>query len=94
MIIVSGWLRLHPGRREAFLALSHAAIVAARAAPGCRALVVAADPIERDRANVYEEWADEAALLAFRQDGPSVDMQGMIASAEVCRHVVAESGPA
>ena len=94
MIIVSGWLQLHPGRREAFLALSHAAIVAARTAPGCHAFVVAADPIEPDRANVYEEWSDEAALLAFRQDGPSADMSAMIAGAEVRRHVVAKSGPA
>lgn len=94
MIIVSGVITLHPGRRGDFLAASEAAVRLARQAPGNRRFVVAADPIEQDLANVYEEWETEAALLAFRGTGPSADMRGMIASADVQRHQVSASGPA
>jgi hypothetical protein len=31
---------------------------------------VAADPIEPDRVNIYEEWESEEALLTFRGAGP------------------------
>ena len=55
MIIVSGRIYVSPGQREGFLASSRAAVTDARRAPGCRDFVVAADPIEPDRVNVYEE---------------------------------------
>jgi quinol monooxygenase YgiN len=94
MIIVSGTLRLQPGRRDDFLKESLDAMKAARVAVGCHAFVVSADPIEVDIVNVYEEWGSEEALLRFRGEGPSADMRGMIAGADVRRHYVAKSGPA
>jgi len=39
-----------------FLASSKQAVALARSAPGCGDFVVAPDPIEPDRVNVYEEW--------------------------------------
>jgi quinol monooxygenase YgiN len=93
-IIVSGSIHLLPGRRDAFLASSRDAMVAARATEGCRSFVVAADPIEDDRVNVYEEWESEAALLAFRGAGPSSDLTSVIVRAHVRRHQIASSGPA
>jgi hypothetical protein len=56
MLIVSGRIYVRPGARQAFLASSRAAVAQARGARGCRDFVVAADPIEIDRVNVYEEW--------------------------------------
>jgi quinol monooxygenase YgiN len=94
MIIVSGTLKLQLGRRDGFLQASTEVMKAARATAGCRAFVVAADPIESDIVNVYEEWDTEEALLRFRGEGPSGDMRGMIASADVRRHYVSNSGPA
>lgn len=94
MIIVSGTITLKPGRRDDFLAASQAAMRLARQADGCRRFVVAADPIEADLVNVYEEWDSEAALMAFRGQGPSTEMRGMIAGADVERHQVSASGPA
>jgi quinol monooxygenase YgiN len=55
VIIVSGRIYVSSGSREAFLASSRRAVVAARGASGCRDFVVAADPIEANRVNVYEE---------------------------------------
>jgi quinol monooxygenase YgiN len=94
MIIVSGRLYLTPGRRDAFLAASREAVVAARQAPGCRDFVVAADPIELDRVNVYEDWDSDPQLEAFRGTGPTPELSGVIAHAEVRRHRIHSSGPA
>jgi quinol monooxygenase YgiN len=94
MIIVSGTLTLHPDGRDAFFSLTREVMESARAAPGCRAFVVTADPIERDLAIVYEEWATEDDLLTFRRGSPSPDLKAMIARADVRRHHIARSGPA
>jgi quinol monooxygenase YgiN len=85
MIIVSGKLYVAAGRRDAFLARSLESIVAARRAPGCLDFVVAADPIEHDRVNVYEEWESESELESFRGEGPGPDLASLIVRAAVSR---------
>ena len=94
MLIVSGRLYLKAGAMKEFLAASKQAVALARSAPGCRDFVVAADPIEPDRVNVYEEWESEKALLDFRGSGPNSGMQSAIVRGEVFRHVISSSGPA
>lgn len=94
MIIVSGSIHVTPGRRDAFVAASLDAVVQARRAPGCLDFVVAADPIEADRVNVYERWETDAQLEAFRGEGPGTDLTSDILSADVSRHNVSSTGPA
>lgn len=94
MIIVSGRIYVSAGQREAFLTASREAVIQARGAAGCRDFVVAADPIEPDRVNVYEEWDSDKQLEAFRGAGPEPEMMRVIERAEVHRHRVASSGPA
>ena len=94
MIIVSGRIYVRPGARQAFVAASLAAVAQARETPGCRDFVVAADPLEPDRVNVYEEWESEEALVTFRGAGPPHDVSASIVRADVSRHVVSASGPA
>jgi quinol monooxygenase YgiN len=94
MIIVSGRIFVRPGARPGFLASSAEAVAQARRYPGCRDFVVAADPLEPDRVNVYEEWESEEALLAFRGTGPDEDLGVSILRADVFRHVVSSTGPA
>ena len=94
MIIVSGRIHVAPGRRDAFVAAARDAVVQARGAPGCRDFVVAADPLEPDRVNVYEEWDSEPELEAFRGAGPQEELTTDIVRADVARHHVAASGPA
>jgi len=93
VIIVSGSIHVRPGQRDAFLASSRDAIVEARATEGCLDFVVAADPIERNRVNVYEEWESEGALIAFRGAGPGSGLTSTIVRVGVRRHVIASSGP-
>jgi heme-degrading monooxygenase HmoA len=58
-------------------------VEAARQAPGCIDFVVAADPLDGDRVNVFEEWESAAHLQAFRGEGPEDDLASLIARAEV-----------
>ncbi|HEY4396695.1 MAG TPA: antibiotic biosynthesis monooxygenase family protein [Acidimicrobiia bacterium] len=94
MVIVSGTISVRPGQREAFVSASLPAVAAARRAPGCLDFVVAADPIEPDRVNVYERWESEDQLEAFRGDGPGNELTSDIVKADVSRHHVSSSGPA
>ncbi len=89
MIIVAGYLRVAPDDVDAFVDASREAMRAARAAPGCSAFVVAADPLEPGRVNVYEEWESGEAVEAFRGDGPGEDLSARIVEARVARHEIA-----
>ena len=91
MIIVSGRIYVRPGARKEFLTLSAEAVAQARRSSGCRDFIVAADPIEPNRVNVYEEWESEKALIAFRGDGPDDDLSSSIVEADVAKHIVSSS---
>jgi len=58
------------------LIASIASVAQARRTAGCLDFVVAADPLDPARVNVYERWDSETALAAFRGDrtwpGPDV----------------------
>ncbi|MBV9845603.1 MAG: antibiotic biosynthesis monooxygenase [Kutzneria sp.] len=83
MIIVAGHLRVAMADRDRFLARSHEAMRLARTAPGCHDFVVAADPLDAERVNVYERWTDRAVMHAFRGDGPDEELQSLIAGADI-----------
>lgn len=89
MIIVSGWIRVRPEDAEAFLADSRGSIVEARRAPGCADFVVAPDPLEAGRINVYERWDSMDAVMTFRGDGPGADLTSLIVDADVAMYEVA-----
>lgn len=94
MIIVAGAIILQPKRRGAFLKASMESVAKARAAPGCLDFVVAADPIEEDRVNVFERWDSDESLEAFRGDGPGDDLVADILRADVKRYRICSVGPA
>jgi quinol monooxygenase YgiN len=64
MLIVAGTGYVDPDHREAVLEGLTPALHRARTAPGCLDYVVAADPIELDRVNIYERWESETHLTA------------------------------
>lgn len=90
-IIVSGWLRVAPGDRAAYLDGCESVIAAARAADGCLDFHLSADPLEADRINVFEHWTTAAAVEAFRGDGVDDDQRVAIVGADVRQHLVARS---
>ncbi|MFI9842972.1 putative quinol monooxygenase [Nonomuraea sp. NPDC051941] len=64
MLIVAGKGYVDPQHREALLAGLEASLRQARAEPGCLDYVVAADPVEPGRVNVYERWESKEHLAA------------------------------
>ncbi|MEM7736482.1 MAG: antibiotic biosynthesis monooxygenase [Deinococcota bacterium] len=94
MIIVSGKLYVRAGQRDAFLTSSQAAMTQARQTTGCHDFVVAADPLEPNRVNIYEAWESEEALLTFRGEGPSDDLSSLIERVDVHEYVVMDSSAA
>ncbi|MGH9026220.1 MAG: putative quinol monooxygenase [Acidimicrobiia bacterium] len=92
MIIVAGRISTAAGRRDAFVTTSIEAVAAARGAPGGLDVVVAADPIDPDRVNVYEWWTSVAALEDFRGEGegegPGPELAADIVTAAVAQYEV------
>jgi quinol monooxygenase YgiN len=91
MIIVSGSIHVDEDARDAYLEGCREVILAARAAEGCLDFHLAADPIEPDRINVYEQWETAAAVEAFRGSGPSDDQSAAVTRASVAQHEVAST---
>ena len=89
MLIVAGKIYVRSGTRAAFLAASEEAMRLARRTQDCVDFVVAADPLEPNRVNVYEAWANERALEQFRGEGPGEDLSAMVERADVSTHRVA-----
>ena len=88
MIIVSGWLQLEPEQRQPYLDSCRPVIEAARAAPGCMAFYLAADPLLHDRINVFEQWQTAGDVEDFRQGGPDAELQATILAASVDQHEI------
>lgn len=92
VIIVSGWLRVAPERRDEYLDGCRSVIEAARAAPGCIDFHLGADPLDPERIVVLEQWASEADVERFRAaDGPQPVVLDAIVDAHVEQHVVART---
>jgi quinol monooxygenase YgiN len=91
MLIVAGTGYVDPDHRDALLASLAPSLRQARTAPGCLDYVVAADPIEPDRVNIYERWESEVHLdthLAGIQAAPSMPH---VRSVEVMRYEISGS---
>ncbi len=93
-LIVAGWLRVDPADRDAFVADGQRLVRAARSAPGCLDFALTADSVDPGRIGVYERWASEAALLAFRGSGPDGATAARILDADVRRYTVSGVGGA
>ena len=81
-IIVAGRLFVQPEQRARFLAGSRSAMELARRTEGCADFVVAPDPLDPSRVNVFELWRSRKALLAFRESGPDDGLSALIQRAE------------
>jgi quinol monooxygenase YgiN len=93
MIIVAGSLYVPPGSRDEFLARSSEAVVQARVTAGCHDFAVSPDIVEPDRVNIFEAWADRAALEAFRGSGPDDGLSSLILRAAIAEHIVQAESP-
>ena len=61
----------------------------ARGAAGCLDFAITADLIDPSRVNIFERWASQAAVEAFRRSGPSDEQGAAMRSASVAEYDVA-----
>jgi quinol monooxygenase YgiN len=87
-IIVAGQIEVQPGQRQRFLDGSQMAMRLARETTGCEDFVVAADPLDEQRVNVFEVWRSRQALHDFRDAGPDDGLTALIVRARVREYEV------
>jgi quinol monooxygenase YgiN len=88
MVIVAGHIDVLPGERDAYLAGCAKVVAQARQAPGCLDFTIGPDLVESGRVNVFERWASQEAVVAFRGSGPSDEQMSVIVSASVVEYDV------
>ena len=91
MIIVAGFLEVHPDDREQYLTGCTDVIRAARSTKGCIDFHLSADRLDPGRINVFEQWESVEAVEAFRGAGASDEQQAAILNASVMQHEVART---
>jgi quinol monooxygenase YgiN len=91
MIIVSGKLYVAPTDRDAYLESCREVIELARTNSGCVDFNLSADPIERGRINVFEQWETVVDVEALRGSGPSSQQTAAIREAVVFQHEIDSS---
>jgi quinol monooxygenase YgiN len=93
MVIVAGHITVEPAQREAHLADCVRIVEQAREAEGCLDFAISADLIDPGRITIFERWASQAAVDAFRGSGPSDEQGAAIRSASVAEYDVADVRP-
>jgi quinol monooxygenase YgiN len=91
VIVVAGWLRVPADVRATYLDGCVEVVESARAAPGCIDFSIAADLVDGERINVFEQWESVDDVERFRGSGPSDGQQDMIIGAHVVQHTVAST---
>ncbi|MBI3224324.1 MAG: antibiotic biosynthesis monooxygenase [Mycolicibacterium cosmeticum] len=88
MIIVAGHITVRPEQREGYLAGCVVVVELARKADGCLDFAISADLIDAGRINIYERWASQSTLDAFRGSGPGDDQSAAMLSVSVADYTV------
>jgi quinol monooxygenase YgiN len=89
MVIVAGHILVDPAERDAYLAGCATVVEQARAAEGCLDFAIGADLLDPGRITVFERWASQEAVEAFRGSGPSDEQGAAMLSASVAEYDVA-----
>jgi quinol monooxygenase YgiN len=62
----------------------------ARHAPGCLDFTITADLVDAGRIDIFERWESQAAVEAFRGNGPSDEQSTAMLEASVAEYDVAD----
>jgi quinol monooxygenase YgiN len=93
IVIVAGHVTVEPQQRESYLAGCVIIVEQAREAAGCLDVAVTADLVDPGRVNIFERWESQAALEAFRRNGPPFEHGTAMLSVSVAEYDVADVRP-
>jgi quinol monooxygenase YgiN len=88
VVIVAGHVVVDPSQRNDYLSGCVDVVRQARRTTGCLDFSLSADLVDPGRVNIFERWESQAAVEAFRGDGPSDEQGAAIVSAEVAEYDV------
>ena len=90
MVIVAGHMVVDPSQRGSYLADCVSVVEQARRAPGCLDFAISADLVEPGRIDIFERWESQAAVEAFRGNGPSDQQVAAIQAASMAEYDVVD----
>lgn len=90
MVIVAGHIVVDPQQRDSYLAGCVSVVELARRTAGCLDFAITPDLVDAGRINIFERWESQAAVEAFRGDGPSDEQGAAMLAAAVAEYDVAE----
>jgi quinol monooxygenase YgiN len=90
MVIVAGHIVIDPQQRDDYLSGCVEVVRQARRTAGCLDFSISADLIEPGRVNIFERWESQAAVEAFRGNGPSDEQGAAIQAGSVAEYDVGE----
>jgi quinol monooxygenase YgiN len=93
MVIVAGHITVESQEREPHLAGVREHRRTGSRAVGCLDVAISADLVDPGRINIFERWASQAAVEAFRGSGPSDEQGAAIRSASVAEYEIAKVRP-
>nr|BBH87395.1 antibiotic biosynthesis monooxygenase [Thermosporothrix sp. COM3] len=67
MLIIAGYLKVDPARRDEYISAHQDLLRRGRAAPGCLDLAISADSLDPGRVNNFERWESREHLDAWRK---------------------------
>ena len=91
MFIIAGHLIVNADDRDRYVADSTNVVEEARKAPGCLDFALTADSLDPARINIYERWATDHELAAFRGTGPDDTTADRIVEAEVRKYRISST---
>jgi quinol monooxygenase YgiN len=93
MLIIAGKLYVAAEQREAHLASLEDFVRRTRNEPGCLDFIIAADPIEAGRVNLFERWASRELLEAFQGRAEPPAPVTEVFDEDVAKYEISTSGP-
>lgn len=91
MLIIAGYLIVNAEDRYRYVADSSSVVEQARKAPGCLDFALTADILDPARVNIYERWATDDELEAFRETGPDDTAADRIVEAAVRKYRISST---
>ena len=92
MLIVSGKVYVDRETRDEYVAAFQEMVARAREHPGCLDMVIAADPLEPDRVNMYERFETEQHLADWRKVAKGPKARFDRKRSDVQKHQISSSG--
>lgn len=93
MLIIAGSLRVAPEDRDKYVASLDNLIRSTRPKDGCLDFIMAADPVDPGRVNLFERWESEEHLAAHQATADVPEPVTDILGDDVRKYQIGSVGP-